>query len=201
MLSLVTRYKSRLVILIFCFWHFSPSLSAWAQEAKFADLLITNNAGQISVYARVTDCFTPGMEAAILAGVPITFTFFFDLYQERSYWWDKKITRRVLKQTLKYDNVKKIFFLTSTNSREAAAFQNLESAKRAIADLNGVTVFPVNDLQNDQSYYLKMKAKLDEFRLPLRMENLLFYVSAWDFETNWHIQKVTYQRMTAPQPR
>ncbi len=198
MLSSAAKYKSCLAILIFFFPLFSPSLIAWAQEARFADLLITNNAGQISVYARVTDCFTPDMEAAILAGVPTTFTFFFDLYQERSYWWDKKITRRVLKQTLKYDNVKKIFFLTSTNSREAATFQNLESAKRAIADLNGVAVFPVNGLQNDQSYYLKVKAKLDEFRLPLHMENLLFFVSAWDFETDWHIQKVTYQRMKAP---
>ena len=36
-----------------------------------------------------------------------------------------------------------------------------------------------------------MKAKLDKARLPLRMEYLFFFVSLWDFETDWYQQKVT----------
>ncbi|MCX5831214.1 MAG: DUF4390 domain-containing protein [Deltaproteobacteria bacterium] len=173
-------------------------LSSEADEARFADLLITNNAGQITVYAQVLNCFTPDMEAAILAGVPTTFTFLFDFYQERSYWWDKKIARRIIQHTIKYDNVKKDFLVSSTNRPEADTFQTFENAKKAMADLNGVVVYQVNALEQDKSYYLKMKAKLEQVRLPLHMEYVFFFVSLWDFETDWHRQNVTYQNLTTP---
>ena len=182
-----------------CALFFLP-LRIEASEAKFTDQLITNNAGQITAYARVTNCFTPDMEAAILAGVPTTFTFLFDFYQERPYWWDKKMTHRVIKHTIKYDNVKKNFIVSSTNRPQAEAdtFQDFAAAKRAMADLNGIVVYPVNSLQQERSYYLKMKAKLDQVRLPLHMEYLFFFVSLWDFETDWHEQNVTYKNLMTP---
>ena len=173
-------------------------ISSAASEAKFTDLLITNNAGQLTIYARVINCFTPDTEAAILAGVPTTFTFLFDLYQERSYWWDKKVTRSVINHTIKYDNVKKNYLLTSTNRLETDTFPTLETAKRAMADLNGIVVYQVDALEKDKSYYVKMKAKLDKVRLPLHMEYLFFFVSLWDFETDWYQQHVTYQNLTTP---
>lgn len=173
-------------------------LSGEANEAKFTDLLITNNAGQITVYARVINCFTPDMEAAILAGVPTTFTFLFDFYQERSYWWDKKMARHIIQHTIKYDNVKKDFLLTSTNRPESDTFQTLENTKKAMADLSGVVVYQVNSIEKDKSYYVKMKAKLEQVRLPLHMEYLFFFVSLWDFETDWHKQNITYQNLTTP---
>jgi hypothetical protein len=173
-------------------------LSSEANEAKFADLLVTNNAGQITAYARVTNCFTPDMEAAILAGVPTTFTFVFDFYRERSFWWDKKLARHSIQHTIKYDNVKKDFLVSSTNRPESDTFQTLENAKKAMADLNGVVVYQVNALEKDKSYYLRMKAKLEQVRLPLHMEHLFFFVSLWDFETDWHRQNITYQNLTTP---
>lgn len=198
MKSIVSAHnRQRRIFLCGCLLFFLPFCSE-AREAKFTDLLITNNAGQITVYAQVINCFTPDMEAAILAGVPTTFTFLFDFYQERSYWWDKKIARHIIKHTIKYDNVKKDFLLTSTNRQETDTFQTLEAAKRAMADLNGIVVYQVDSLDKDRSYYLKMKAKLDQVRLPLHMEYLFFFVSLWDFETDWHKQHVTYQNLTTP---
>jgi hypothetical protein len=198
MKSIVSAHNRHIrLCLCGCVLFFLP-LRVEASEAKFADLLITNNAGQITVYAQVTNCFTPDMEAAILAGIPTTFTFLFDFYQERSYWWDKKMARRIIQHTIKYDNVKKDFLVSSTNRPEADTFQTFEQAKKAMADLNGVVVYQVNSLEQDRSYYLKMKAKLEQVRLPLHMEYLFFFVSLWDFETEWHKQNVTYQNLTTP---
>ena len=170
---------------------FAP-LCSQAEEAKFADTLISNNAQHILVYTRVTDCFTPGMESAILAGVPTTFTFLFELYQERPYWWDRKIAHLTVQHTVKYDNVKKTFQVDSTNGKEAAAFPTLDTAKRAMAELNGVAVAPLYVMAKGESYYLQMKARLDKVRLPFSMEYLFFFVSLWDFETDWHRQKVAF---------
>jgi hypothetical protein len=198
MKSIASAHNRRIRFFLYGCVLFLLPLSSEANEAKFTDLLITNNAGQITAFARVLNCFTPDMEAAILAGVPTTFTFLFDFYQERSYWWDKKLARRIIQHTIKYDNVKKDFLVSSNNSSESDNFQTFENAKKAMAELNGIVVYQVNALEKEKSYYLKMKAKLEQVRLPLHMEYLFFFVSLWDFETDWHKQSVTYQNLTTP---
>ncbi|MDA8124525.1 MAG: DUF4390 domain-containing protein [Deltaproteobacteria bacterium] len=167
----------------------SPS---WAEGARIRDLLVTNNANHLLVYARVTDCFTKEMENAILAGVPTTFTFLLDLYQERSYWFDKKLLRVTVQHTIKYDNVKKIFYVSVNGEKEPASFPDLESAKRAMADLNGVSVVPLSSVKRGEYYYVQLKAKLDKVRLPFYMEYVFFFVSLWDFETDWHREGFYY---------
>src|SRR5574340_1061012 len=186
------NYKRHIKLFVLCAIIFFVPLPSEAQDAKLADLLITKNAEQILVYARVTDCFSKNMEAAILAGVPTTFTFLLDFYQERPYWWDKKMFHRIVQHTIKYDKVKKIFQVSSTNGKESATFQRFDAAKRAMADLSGVVVVPVTTMTRGRSYYVRIKAKLDQVRLPLHMEYLFFFVSLWDFETDWYKQKVSY---------
>lgn len=75
-------------------------VAAPAREAKIADILVTNNREHVLLYARLEDCFTKEMDAAILAGVPTTFTIVLDLYRERSSWWDAKISRKLIKNTV-----------------------------------------------------------------------------------------------------
>jgi hypothetical protein len=173
------------VILIF-------PLSSYSRDALITDILVTNNASYVTVYARVVNCFTKKMESAILAGVPTTFTFLLELHQEREGWFDKRIAGVVIKQTIKYDNVKKIFYVSSTGAEQPSGFQDFENAKKAMAELNGAVVAPVRILQKDRSYYIKIKANLDKVRLPMLMEYVLFFVSLWDFETDWYRQKIIY---------
>jgi hypothetical protein len=129
------------------------------------------------------------MEKAILAGVPTTITFLVDTYQERSMWFDKKLAGAVIKQTIKYDKVKKIFYVWLHNSQEPEGFQDFESAKRVVTELSGDVVAPVGQLPRYTPLYVMIKAKLDKVRLPLGMEYVLFFVSLWDFETEWHKQR------------
>jgi hypothetical protein len=37
-----------------------------------------------------------------------------------------------------------------------------------------------------------IKAKLDKVRLPLGMEYVFFFVSLWDFETDWYKQRFMF---------
>jgi hypothetical protein len=132
------------------------------------------------------------METAILAGIPTTFTILADLYQVRKRWLDKKLIRLTISHTIKYDNVKRLFFVSSNGDREPVSFEDYESAKRAMTDLNGVPVMPLEALKKGESYYVEVKAKLDKVRLPLRMEYVFFFVSLWDFETGWHREGFVY---------
>src|SRR3989339_878963 len=157
-----------------------------AENAKIGDLLVTNNATHLLVYARVMNCFTNDMESAILAGIPTTFTILADLYQVRKRWLDKKLIRLTIRHTIKYDNVKRLFYVSSNGDKEPASFKDYESAKRAMTDLNGVPVTLLKTLKKGEYYYVEVMAKLDKVRLPLHMEYVFFFVSLWDFETGWH---------------
>jgi hypothetical protein len=172
-------------------------LSAWAptratgEEAQIRDILITTQGYQVLVYARLTNCFTKDMEAAIMAGVPTTFTFLLNLYQQRSGWPDKKISDSVITHTIKYDSLKKTFYVSSSLDRDPVLFRDLESAKRAMSEFNGSIPLP-SDLRKNLPHYVMMRAKLDKVRLPLHMEYLFFFVSLWDFETAWYRQPVVF---------
>jgi hypothetical protein len=172
-----------IVLLAFGSLFFVP-LSSSGQPAKIKDVLITRDAERITVYAMVSDCFTHDMEAAILAGVPTVFTFIINLYEKRTYWFDANLSHVEINHTLKYDNIKKVFTVYD-DDQKSTVFSDLESAKRAMAELNGVPVAAIASLSKGKTYYLKMKAKLDKVRLPMRLEYLLFFVSLWDFETDW----------------
>lgn len=177
--------------LIFLFFLLSPSF-LHAENAEIGDLLVTNNATHLIVYARIMNCFTNDMEAAILAGIPTTFTVLIDLYQMRKRWLDKKLIRLTIRHTIKYDNVKRLFYVSSNGDKEPASFKDYESAKRSMTDLNGVPVTLLKALKKGEYYYVEVKAKLDKVRLPLRMEYIFFFVSLWDFETGWHREGFIY---------
>ena len=166
---------------------------SYGMEATIKDLFVTITTENVLVYFRVTNCFTKDMEEAILAGFPTTFTFLSELYQEREYWLDKRESRLETKHTIKYDNIKKIFYVSFAGVRgRQVAFRDFNNAKKAMADLNGAAIAPLKFLKKNKQYYIRVKAKLDKVDLPLHMERILFFVSLWDFETDWCTQGFVY---------
>ncbi len=177
----------RMLLLICVLFSALPILSC-VRDAAITDMLVTHNRENVVLYAKLVNCFTKDMDAAILAGVPTTFTLIIDLYRERSHWFDEKVSRKVVKQTVQYDSVKKIFSVSSTEGTKAT-FQDFDGAKRAMAELSGIIVAPLKSMDKAETFYVMAKAKLDTVRLPLHMENVF---SLWDFETDWHRQRFVY---------
>ena len=181
-----------LAVFLVCYFFLVFPLSSYHRDAKIADIVITDSDNHLLVYAKVTNCYTDKMESAILAGVPTTFTFLVDLYQERPRWIDDKIASSVVKQTIKYDIVKKIFYVSVAGGSKQSEFQDFEAAKKAMSELNGIAIASLRDLSKDKSYYVMIKGKLDKIRLPMHMEYVLFFVSLWDFETDWYRQGIVF---------
>jgi len=164
-----------------------------AAEARVTDLLITNTSENLVVYLKLENCFTKKIEKAILAGIPTTFTFVLELYRERSHWFDKKESILEVKHTIKYDNVKKILYVVSAgDGNKPEQFKDFSRAKAAMSELNGAVFTPLKRMTKGDRYYLRVKAKLEEVHLPLNLEYVLFFVSLWDFETDWLRQDFVY---------
>ena len=169
-----------------------PVLVQADMEPRMTDILITNNTGNVLLYARLVDCFKKEMEAAILAGVPAVFTIQLDVYQERSYLWNKHIVSKEIRRIIKYDILKKIFSITTNGVSQPVIFQDFESAQKAMADLNEISVIPISYLAKGNNYHARIKVKIDKVRLPFNMEYVLFFVSLWDFETPLYKIRFSY---------
>jgi hypothetical protein len=163
-----------------------------AIEPKINDIIISNNANSVLLYAGLSNCFRTEMESSILAGVPTVFTIQLKVYQARSYIWDKKIADSAIKRTIKYDNLKKTFSIATNGDKTPIIFTDFESAQKAMADLSGITIAPLRTLAKGNNYYLLVRVKIDKVRLPLHMEYVFFFVSYWDFETAWYKQYFSY---------
>jgi hypothetical protein len=180
------------IILVFLFFGFMEfPMQSLAMEPKMTDILITNNAENVLLYARLVNGFKPDMELAVLAGIPVTFTLQLEVYQIRSFAWDKKVTKHEIKRTIKYDNLQKTFSVYNSNT-QPVILSDFESAQKAMVDFNGIVAIPLTSLVKGGNYYLLIKVKMDKARLPLHMENVFFFVSFWDFETAWERQNFSY---------
>ena len=179
------------IFIVLCLF-FLP-VEAFAAEAKITDLIITNTSENLLVYLKVENCFTRDMEEAILAGIPTTFTFVLELRRERRYWFDKKECFLEVGHTIKYDNIKKIFYVAFTeHGRNLEQFKEFTKAKIAMSELNGIVFTSLRQMTKGDKYYLRVKAELEEVRLPLHLEYVFFFVSLWDFETDWFRQGFVY---------
>lgn len=183
------------VVLIFLFVIISFvgfPIQAHAVEPEIKDILITNDMENVLLYARLVNGFKPDMELAVLNGIAATFVMDVEVYQERSFTWDKKIYSQEIKRTVKYDNLKKTFSVSFGNKKDPVVFSDLESAQKAMSDFNGIVAVPLSLLKKGRNYYAMIKIKMDKARLPLHMEYVFFFVSYWDFETSLYRQNFSY---------
>lgn len=171
----------------------TTSVSAKADiQPRMVDILITSSSENVLLYARLMDCFKTEMESAILAGVPAVFTIAMDVYQERSYIWNKNIVSKEIQRTIKYDNLKKTFSITTNGQGQPVVFPDFESAQKAMAELSGIPVVPISHLTKGSHYSVHVKVKIEKVRLPLSMEYVLVFVSLWDFETPLYKIRFSY---------
>ena len=158
-----------------------------AEQAYLSNVVVTNSRDHMLVYFSVNNCFTPDMNRAIDSGLQTTFTFFIQLYEKRSFWWDKKIVSTKINHSIKYNHLKKNYELTlSGKSGPVIKVDEFEKAKELMAQVSAVKVVEMSKLKKGKDYQLQLMAQLDKIKLPLHLHHVLFFLSLWDFETDWY---------------
>ena len=180
------------LLLIFCFLLSFPS-PLQAAEATLSNIIVTNTQEDLLVFFDIEGCFTREMEEAILNGIPTTFTIVIKLYRTRTAWLDASIASITLEHTIKYDSLKNEFRVTRSEAdRTELVVKDFEAAKKAMAEIRNIRVVPLKELQDRGKYQLRVKAELEKVRLPLYLHYVLFFVSLWDFETDWYTVDFIY---------
>ena len=192
-MSTFRRHLEPLTIpLLFCFLlSFTSPLQA--AEATLSDIIVTNTQEDLLVFFDINGCFTREMEEAILNGIPTTFTIYIRLYKTRTLWFDASISDIELEHTIKYDSLMNEFRVTrSEDNHSELVLKEFDAAKKAMAEIKNIIVVPLLELSKNGNYQLRVKAELEKVRLPLYLHYVLFFVSLWDFETDWYTVDFTY---------
>ncbi len=169
-----------------------PAASYAKTKAGIQDVEVRNKDGILSIGFFIENCFTPKMEEAVLSGVPTTFHIRVVLENRSWLLFKSKIMNVTLSRTIKYDQLKKEFRLKlSESSRSAHTTGSFEEAREWMSRVNGLPLIPAWRLDQDKEYTLRVKAELSKIDLPVFLRYILFFVSLWDFETDW--QQVVFR--------
>jgi hypothetical protein len=191
-MSILRRRRGVHVLILLWLLFPSPS-SVHAAEATLSEIIVSNTQDDLLVFFEIRGCFTREMEEAILNGIPTTFTVFIKLYRTRSFWLDSAIASFKVEHNIKYDSMKKEFRVRrSEDGNRELVLKDFAAAKQTMAQIRNVKVVPLSSLRKDSTYQLQVKAELEKVRLPLHLHYVLFFVSLWDFETDWYTVDFTY---------
>jgi len=178
--------------LLFLILFFVQNLAV-AQEARLTGIIVTNTQDDLLVYLNVEGAFREKMKKAILSGVPTRFSFFVSLYRVRTLWFDEKITEIMVTNTVKYDSLKEEFTIKRSWEKSGTRVsKSFDEAKKLITEIDGLKIVPLKQLEKDQRYQLRTKAELSKVTLPYYLHYVLFFVSLWDFETDWYTTDFIY---------
>ena len=160
---------------------------AMAKDAKLTNIIVTNTRDDLLIYLSVEEAFTPKMEEAINRGVPASFSFFVNLYRTRSMWVDKKLADLTITHTIKYNSLKKEYAVSrSWDGNSPVVVPSFEMAKKLMSEIDSLKIIPLGLLEKGKQYQIQAKAKLSRVTLPYYLHYVLFFLSLWDFETDWY---------------
>ena len=182
------RSSHRLLFFAFLglFSIFSHPQNLHARNTVIRDFTAVNSNNQLTLYLTVNECFTEEMISAVHNGIPITFTFYIDIYRTRTGWLDKKLKEYRFNHTMEYDSLKKEYTVRREEKGDSRSTASLEEAKMIMAEINGFRAMPMEDISPQATYIIKAKAKLARKALPLYFHYLIPFTSMWDFETEWY---------------
>ena len=166
-------------------------VSGFCQNASLKFIHVKGANGVWKVSFDVENCFTEKMEEAIQSGIRATFTFYVNLYQKRSWWKDRKVASYEFRHSVQYQPIQKIYQVTLEERPSSLVTSSLEEAKKLMARVKEFEIRSSSRFEPGVPAYFRIKTELDPVRLPLHLEHLFFFVSLWDFETDWYIEPLS----------
>lgn len=190
----MSRLKLRIAsAIILCLILVLKPVAFGSEGAILKDIVVTNTRDDLLVYLNADGAFREKIKTAILSGVPATFSFFINLNLARSYWLDKTIADLKVTHTIKYDSLKKEFIVKrSWENGDGLTTTSFKEAQKLMTEIASLRIAPLKKLEKGRRYRIRAKAELSKLTLPFYLHYVLFFVSLWDFETDWYTIDFTY---------
>ncbi len=170
-----------------------PVCIASPNKAEISNIEIDKTGKELEASFVLIDCFNSDMEEAILNGVPTTFRILVSVEKPSLMLVKSKVVEFTLQHTIRYNRLNNEFQVElPEHPQRILVTRNFDEAKKWMSTVRDLPVIPTCWLDKDQEYCLKIKAELSKVELPLFLRYILFWVSLWDFETEWYTVAFLY---------
>jgi hypothetical protein len=190
------RLALKILAAMFCAVIILPAAAKanpFIRGANIIEMAVTSTSDDLMVSLKVEGAFKENLDEAVMSGAPTTFSFFIIISEVRGILPDKKILQVDLSHTIKYNNLKNDFTVTrSWENDKHLTTDSFDQAKQWMTDISELKLMPLSHLQKGVYYKIKAKAQLAKVTLPPFLNYLFFFVSLWDFETDWQTVKFIY---------
>ncbi len=168
--------------------------AVFAQKARLTDMVVSNTRDDLLLFVKVEGAFTQQMEQAVLNGISTTFSFIVRLEKINPMFIPNSlVTEQKITHTIKYESLKKQFVVRrSWEDNRALTTQSFEEARKWMSEIKSLRIASLGLLQEGKSYRVRAKAELDTVELPYYLNYVFFFVSLWNFETDWHSIEFSY---------
>ncbi len=184
--------KQRLFLLFFGIMFLTVS-SVYAETARIENMTIKNTRDNLLLYFQLEHSFTDRILKAVDSGVKISFSFPVRVYKKRRMWPDENLVDTTLRHTIKFDALKKEYLITrSWKPEKTITVKTLDEAKKVMNHVDGFNLILVEELVRGDLYSATVKAEQDKLSLPYYLKYILFFLSFWEFETDWAIIDFEY---------
>ena len=155
--------------------------------AEITAMSISNTEENLLLSVTVDGAFTERMQEAILNGISTSFSYVITVTRKRALFPDKQVHEINLTHTVKYDTLRRTFTVRrSWENYRPLTTDTFAEVKRWMSEIHDVPVIPLESLDKDTRYRINAKAELDRITLPFFLNYVFFFLSLWDFETDWH---------------
>jgi len=159
-----------------------------AQEEAIARLTATIiNPGEVSVTAQLIRWDNQALREDLNNGIPKDLYYYILLKKRQPAWFDEEIVSKTIKQTIKYDVLKKQYSITTREDGETSqkTVESFEEMADLISHIDRVKIITKKRMKARQTYYISVKAEMRATNVPFYLEYILFFIPALELDTPW----------------
>jgi hypothetical protein len=183
-------------ILVLATVSFVVSRPVWAAEGPhIAGIQLHQGESDVLLSARLVTEFTEEMLQALRGGVPLTFRYHIRLSRRGTLLGESVVRDRELIHNLEYDPVKQLFLFVGEGYGPEPLEMTIKTEDEAIGwltEINQWSLYPLDKLEEDTKYRVRVMATLRSVELPSVLGYLFFFTSIFNKETPWVQLDFTY---------
>jgi hypothetical protein len=157
------------------------------------DIIVTTSDTHLLLFGELRNSLTKEMVDGLHSGIPITFSFFVELEENKPNWLDEELAVFSFSHNLSFDTLKNIYVVeTEENNNKKSTAATLDEAAQIMNEINGLRIIELERLRPEGTYRIRMKADLYKKTLPMSLHTIIPFISWWDLNTDWYTVEFTY---------
>lgn len=162
-----------------------PQVYAGKFSASIKNTSLIQEDGGYKLNADIDFNLSPLAVEALQNSISLVWKIHLKLYQQRAYFWDKKVLDYSLIYRVRYHALLKMYQVKNVTDGEVRRFFSQASAFKAIGEIRNLMVVQQNEILQPENSYAALKIQFDREALPLPLRPVSYFDSQWQLSSEW----------------